>query len=68
VCKKIDLLGILQDTDVWATALAIAFLIKEFSDKKDEWEMIVEKAVNWLKSRDMEGRDIMQDAMDFLSA
>jgi hypothetical protein len=52
---------------VWATALAVAFLRKEFPDKKDEWEMIVEKALKWLKSRDVEGKDVVQDAMDILS-
>ncbi|XP_055997226.1 von Willebrand factor A domain-containing protein 5A-like isoform X3 [Ostrea edulis] len=60
--------SIVKDTDVWATALAIAFLKKEFPDKKDEWEMIVEKALNWLKTKDTEEKDIVQEAMIFLSA
>ncbi|XP_048773306.2 von Willebrand factor A domain-containing protein 5A-like isoform X2 [Ostrea edulis] len=59
--------AVVKDTDVWATALAIAFLRKELPDKKDEWEMLVEKALKWLKTKDAEGKDVVQEAMAFLS-
>ncbi|XP_062620555.1 von Willebrand factor A domain-containing protein 5A-like [Saccostrea cucullata] len=60
--------SVIKDTDVWATALAIAFLRKEFSAQKNEWEMIEQKAMKWLKTKDMEGKDIVQEAVTFLSA
>ncbi|XP_062616958.1 von Willebrand factor A domain-containing protein 5A-like isoform X2 [Saccostrea cucullata] len=56
-----------QDVNVWTTALAIAFLRKYFMKQKHEWEMIEEKALNWLKTRDVEGKDVVQEAMNFLS-
>ncbi|XP_048774197.1 von Willebrand factor A domain-containing protein 5A-like isoform X3 [Ostrea edulis] len=59
--------SVVTDKDVWATALAIAFLGKEFPDRKDEWEMLVEKALKWLKTRDTGGKDVVQEAMAFLS-
>ena len=36
------------ETRVWLTALIIAFIEREFSDDKDSWELIVEKAREWL--------------------
>ncbi|XP_062620576.1 von Willebrand factor A domain-containing protein 5A-like [Saccostrea cucullata] len=57
----------IQDVNVWTTALAIAFLRKYFMKQRDEWEMIEEKALNWLKTRDVEGKDVVQEAMTFLS-
>ncbi|XP_062620575.1 von Willebrand factor A domain-containing protein 5A-like isoform X2 [Saccostrea cucullata] len=58
---------VIQDVSVWTTALAIAFLRKYFMEQRDEWEMIEEKALNWLKTRDVEGKDVVQEAMTFLS-
>ncbi|XP_048773308.1 von Willebrand factor A domain-containing protein 5A-like isoform X1 [Ostrea edulis] len=58
--------AVVKDTDLWATALAIAFLRKELPDKKDEWEMLVEKALKWMKTRNAEGKDVVQEAMTFL--
>ncbi|XP_062578026.1 von Willebrand factor A domain-containing protein 5A-like [Saccostrea cucullata] len=57
----------IQDVNVWTTALAIAFLRKYFLEQRDEWEMIEEKAFNWLRTRDVEGKDVVQEAMNFLS-
>ncbi|XP_061170037.1 von Willebrand factor A domain-containing protein 5A-like [Saccostrea echinata] len=59
--------AVVQDISVWTTALAIAFLRKYFLKQRDEWEMIEEKALNWLKTRDVEGKDVVQEAMTFLS-
>ena len=36
------------ETKVWMTAIIIAFVEKNFPDEKDTWEMIVEKARDWL--------------------
>jgi len=36
------------ETRVWITALIIAFIQKNFPDEKDSWELIVEKAQDWL--------------------
>jgi len=33
---------------VWLTALIIAFIEKKYPEEKDSWEMIVEKAKDWL--------------------
>lgn len=33
---------------LWATALALVLLRGKFFDRKDEWEMIAEKAKKWL--------------------
>eukprot|EP01107_Rhizomastix_libera_P018469 TRINITY_DN95_c0_g1_i1.p1 TRINITY_DN95_c0_g1~~TRINITY_DN95_c0_g1_i1.p1 ORF type:complete len:981 (+),score=353.03 TRINITY_DN95_c0_g1_i1:45-2987(+) len=38
-----------QVASAWATALVIAILVKNFSAKKDEWELVVNKAKKWLK-------------------
>jgi hypothetical protein len=35
-------------TRVWLTALIIAFIEQNFSDEKDSWELILEKAREWL--------------------
>jgi hypothetical protein len=35
--------------DLCATALAIAFLEKYVADKKEVWEMVVEKAKQWMQ-------------------
>ena len=34
---------------LWTTALALVLLMGKFSDQKDEWEMIAEKATKWMK-------------------
>ncbi|XP_062590026.1 von Willebrand factor A domain-containing protein 5A-like, partial [Saccostrea cucullata] len=57
----------IQDVNVWTTALAIAFLRKYFINQRDEWEMIEEKALKWLKTRNVEGKDVVQEATTFLS-
>eukprot|EP00092_Neocalanus_flemingeri_P030787 GFUD01033440.1.p1 GENE.GFUD01033440.1~~GFUD01033440.1.p1 ORF type:complete len:808 (-),score=279.18 GFUD01033440.1:316-2739(-) len=36
------------DTKVWLTALVIAFIEQNFPDEKDTWDLIVEKARDWL--------------------
>ncbi|XP_061170035.1 von Willebrand factor A domain-containing protein 5A-like [Saccostrea echinata] len=66
--NKIKSASVVKDVNVWATALAIAFLRKDWKEQKAEWEMIEEKALTWLRSKDHEGKDIMQEAMAFLSA
>jgi hypothetical protein len=41
----------LRDMRVAATALAVAFLEDKCEHKKDEWELLVEKARGWLEGR-----------------
>lgn len=42
----------LQDSStIWATIVALAYLEKDFQDKKGEWELISKKAKRWLKSK-----------------
>ena len=41
------------ETKVWQTALIIAFIEQNFTDEKDTWEMIVEKARDWLGETEM---------------
>ena len=51
--------------DVWVTAIVIAF---EYEQQKAEWNMIEEKALQWLKTKDLEGKDVIQEASVFLSS
>eukprot|EP00090_Calanus_glacialis_P005452 TRINITY_DN14219_c0_g1_i3.p1 TRINITY_DN14219_c0_g1~~TRINITY_DN14219_c0_g1_i3.p1 ORF type:complete len:804 (+),score=256.05 TRINITY_DN14219_c0_g1_i3:133-2544(+) len=41
------------ETTVWLTALIIAYLEKNFPDEKDTWELIVDKAKDWLGKNDV---------------
>ncbi|XP_062620573.1 von Willebrand factor A domain-containing protein 5A-like isoform X2 [Saccostrea cucullata] len=66
--NKIKSASVVKDVNVWATALAVAFLRKDWKEQKEEWEMIEEKALIWLRSKDLEGRDVIKDAMAFLTA
>ena len=54
--------------DVWVTAIVITFFRKEFVQQKAEWIMIEEKALQWLKTKDLEGKDVIREASGFLSA
>ena len=45
-----------QDSNVWATILALAWLQVNFSANKDEWDMIEMKAYAWLASKDLKGK------------
>ncbi|VDI27450.1 Hypothetical predicted protein [Mytilus galloprovincialis] len=46
--------------NIWCTAIAVAFLEKNFSKRKSEWEMIYNKAIKWLTSQDREGKSVTQ--------
>ena len=50
-------------TNVWLTALIIAYLEKNFSDEKDTWELIVGKARDWLGKTDVihQATEILMD-------
>ncbi len=37
--------------DVWATALVLAFLEKKASSRADEWELMAQKAREWVDMR-----------------
>ena len=52
----------------YITAIVIAFFRKEFAQQEAEWIMIEEKALQWLKTKDLEGKDVIREASDFLSA
>jgi len=41
------------ESRVWITALIIAFIQKNFPDERDSWELIVEKAEDWLGNTDV---------------
>ena len=41
------------DTKVWLTALIIAYIEQNFPDEKDRWDLIVEKARDWLGSTEV---------------
>jgi hypothetical protein len=36
---------------VWATALAVAFIESKFASQKEEWEMLTDKAIRWIKKQ-----------------
>ena len=52
--------------DVWVTAIVNEFFRKKFVKQKAEWNMIKEKALQWLKTKDLEGKDVIQEASGFL--
>ena len=35
--------------DVWATVAVILFFEEKMPEKKDSWELVVEKALSWLE-------------------
>lgn len=39
-----------KDDNIWATVLVIAYLRVYENSKKDEWDLITEKAIDWLKT------------------
>ena len=49
-------------TNVWLTALIIAYLEKNFPHEQDTWELIVDKAKDWLGQT-----DVIRQATDLLS-
>ena len=51
------------DTQVWQTALIVAFIEQMFNDEKDTWELIIEKARDWIGST-----GVIKDAVDCLNA
>eukprot|EP00108_Taenia_solium_P003034 TsM_001064900 transcript=TsM_001064900 gene=TsM_001064900 len=42
--------SVVKDTKMWATALVVAYLRTHMASRKEEWEMVVQKAVDWLKA------------------
>ena len=45
-----------MDSQVWATVLAITFLMGKMTGDKEAWEMVVNKARGWLEGME-EGRE-----------
>jgi hypothetical protein len=47
----------IEDRDVFATAVVVAYLEEKMSDEKDSWELVVDKAREWMeeKCRGVEG-------------
>ena len=41
--------------EVWATVLAVRFLEGKLADRKDAWELVVEKARGWLEEQGVSG-------------
>lgn len=64
--QKIKDAAVVKDLEVWTTSIIIAVFRKEFDQHKSEWKMIEEKALKWLKTKDLEGKDVVQEAMTFL--
>jgi hypothetical protein len=48
--KRIVLEGI-EERDVLATGVVVAFLEEKMADEKDSWELIVDKARQWMEDR-----------------
>lgn len=40
-----------NNSKIWATLLALAYLKKNFSISKDEWKLVERKSIRWLKSQ-----------------
>ena len=49
------------DLKVWATLLAIAFLEGTMASNKQSWEMVVEKASAWLKTKQEREDDLFKE-------
>ena len=53
--------------DVWVTAIVNEFFRNEFVKQEAEWSMIEKKALQWLKTKYLEGKGVIQEASVFLS-
>ncbi|VDM27065.1 unnamed protein product [Hydatigera taeniaeformis] len=51
-----------KDTKVWATALVVAYLRVHLSSRKEEWEMVVRKAVEWLEGSGVNAEAVIEKA------
>jgi len=62
---------LVQSSDVWATVLALSLLSLNYSDKRDEWDMIEMKATQWLSQQQLEGHTVdqlLQSARNIIQA
>jgi hypothetical protein len=41
----------IEDRDVFATAVAVAYLEEKMADEKDSWELVVDKAREWMEEK-----------------
>ncbi|KAK3598702.1 hypothetical protein CHS0354_003259 [Potamilus streckersoni] len=48
----------LQDDAVVATVAVIAWLRKHHSERRDEWQMLETKALDWLEGQDLHGQSV----------
>ena len=53
---------LIQDEDVWVTVLAMACLNSRFVNEREEWEMVEQKARQWMDGQKMkmEGRSLQE--------
>lgn len=59
----------LESAEAWATVLVIAYLEEKFGGKRDEWELVVSKARQWLRHQNLEGHsleDLIERARNFI--
>lgn len=54
------------DEIVWVTAIALAILHDRFSEDKDSWEMISDKAIKWIRLAGQEPDDVFKLAKSFV--
>ena len=52
------------DPLVWSTALAIAYLQTRLADDRDEWTLLVEKALRWLRGAGVDVDAVLGAARD----
>ncbi|KAJ5072393.1 von willebrand factor a domain-containing protein 5a [Anaeramoeba ignava] len=53
--------------DVWMTVLVIAFLQVKFDDKKVEWNLLVQKSMNWLnKNNQFDIEEMIKKAKELI--
>ena len=53
--------------DVWVTAIVNEFFRKDFCKTESRVEYDRKKALQWLKTKYLEGKDVIQEASVFLS-
>ncbi|KAK0718745.1 von Willebrand factor type A domain-containing protein [Apiosordaria backusii] len=67
VSSKVGGLGLMdKGDDVFATALVLAYLEVHLSERKDEWEMLAEKARDWLQGQGVDVDGFVEKAKQLL--
>ncbi|CDS35741.1 von Willebrand factor A domain containing protein [Echinococcus multilocularis] len=56
-----------ENTKIWATALVVAYLRTHMDSRHEEWEMVVQKAMDWLKENCPNPQSLVEKAKTALA-